>query len=58
MPKKWINVILFFEVIAVIIFIGSQSESISTAKNNPNPMKVNTEQFSRIQQAGECFASK
>jgi hypothetical protein len=56
---RMLNVILFLAAVAVIFFIGAQSDSPSSAAmKDPNPMKANAEQFSRMQQTDMRFAVK
>jgi hypothetical protein len=46
---RLLNFILFLAAVAVVIYLGAQSDSSGAAMKDPNPMKVNAEQFSRMQ---------
>jgi hypothetical protein len=55
---RLLNFILFLAAVAVVIYLGAHSDSSGVAMKDPNPMKANAEQFSRMQQTDTRFAAK
>jgi hypothetical protein len=56
---KYLNVLLFIAAFAVVLLLGMHSDTPnSNQPADPNPMKVNQEQFARIQPSFYAEGSK
>jgi hypothetical protein len=56
---KILNVLLFIAVCAVVVGIGIQADAPNSKTSaDPNPMKVNQEQFDRIEPSYYANSSK
>lgn len=56
---RFLNIVLFLAAVAVIFFLGAQSDPSGTASvKDPNPMKANAEQFARMNESEPRLAIK
>ncbi|MFC0211348.1 hypothetical protein ACFFK0_02590 [Paenibacillus chartarius] len=59
--SRALHIVLFAATCAIVIYLAAESDPVqgtNGAAKDPNPMKINQEQFNRMQQQPEQFVSR